>query len=854
MKQLWVESYRPQTMDDYVWVDLEMRATVEHWLKDGALPHCLFSGVAGTGKTTLAKLLFRQLGIPDGDILYVNASRERQIDAFQARVVNFVDAWALGPSGIKYVLLDEADKMSQTAQGLLRNEMETYADVCRFVLTCVAEGTMVQTIHGLKPVEKIMAGDMIASGEGVFQPNRALRRTHSTKLYHLKTKHGFTISVTPTHRFKTVHGWEAASDLAVGRRITIALRDLLGSQYEARNTSSILNIDDFRNFLVSQHILDRATIAAAKEEACFLAPSSLAALKEQIDGLSESISIDDLCNIMRTTPTVARQTMARLVATGLVSRRRGNVSEYVYSADWNAVIAEIEGRFAALKSRYNLAENLTYSKFYYRYTRSHVAYSVEDILEQVKDVFTNQDALQDVLGRVAGFLFGDGSLSKKGLHFAGDNKPCLDELTHDLRVLNDGKDYAITQNGSDTNGLKIQFTHKGLALLFAYLGVPVGNKVEQEYELPWPCRKSTRFARSFIQALFDCDATTPHFSERLDRRSHRTVAPLVLRQHTCGSARFWCQLRDFMREAFAIESSMTVSEQFVREAVLGKPTQYERPRKVVSIQICAQEQILRYLECIGFFYEKEKRRADIMGYLRYKAGIGETNDFMSFEQWKEAYDFCDGMIQDKIIELSETTGDYAVYDCCFDQIHSYVTQGFVNHNCNYSQKIIPALHSRLQQLHFPSLDKDDYTMRVASVLDAEGVTFEPEILIDYIEQTFPDLRKCINLCQQRSTNGVLKPMPKSEGMSKDYLLSMLDLLRGKRYWEARKLLVQVQSDAWDEFYRSLYENLNLFGHRQEHRDEALLIIRNALVHHAVVSDPEINAAACLIELSRVGGD
>lgn len=307
MKQLWVEQYRPRSLDDYVWVDLEMRATVEHWLKDGALPHCLFSGAPGTGKTSLAKLLFRQLGIPDGDILYVNASRERQIDAFQARVVNFVDAWALGPSGIKYVLLDEADKMSQTAQGLLRNEMETYSDVCRFVLSA-----------------------------------------------------------------------------------------------------------------------------------------------------------------------------------------------------------------------------------------------------------------------------------------------------------------------------------------------------------------------------------------------------------------------------------------------------------------------------------------------------------------------------------------------------------------NYPQKIIPALHSRLQQLHFPSLDKDDYTMRVASVLDTEGVAFEPEILIDYVEQTFPDLRKCINLCQQRSTNGVLKPLPKGEGIAKDYLISMLDLLRGKKYLDARKLLVQVQSDAWDEFYRGLYENLNLFGYTQDHRDEALLIIRNALVHHAVVADAEINAAACLIELSRVG--
>jgi DNA polymerase III delta prime subunit len=134
-------------LDDYVWVDDEMRAIVQKWLDDGALPHVLFSGLAGTGKTSLAKLLFKLLGIPSADLLYINASRERQIDAFQTRVVNFVDSWAMGPSGIKYVLLDEADKMSPLAQGLLRNEMETYSDVCRFVMTCNEPRKIINPIH-----------------------------------------------------------------------------------------------------------------------------------------------------------------------------------------------------------------------------------------------------------------------------------------------------------------------------------------------------------------------------------------------------------------------------------------------------------------------------------------------------------------------------------------------------------------------------------------------------------------------------------------------------------------------------------------------------------------------------------
>jgi DNA polymerase III delta prime subunit len=147
MLTLWTEQYRPTRLQEFVWVDLEMRATVEEWLTHGALPHCLFSGVQGTGKTSLAKLLFRHLDIPATDILYVNASRERQIDAFQDKIVNFVNSWALGPSGIKYILLDEADKMSQMAQGLLRNEMETNADICRFVMTANYPQKIIPAIH-----------------------------------------------------------------------------------------------------------------------------------------------------------------------------------------------------------------------------------------------------------------------------------------------------------------------------------------------------------------------------------------------------------------------------------------------------------------------------------------------------------------------------------------------------------------------------------------------------------------------------------------------------------------------------------------------------------------------------------
>lgn len=146
--KLWTEFYRPKTLDEYVWRDPTQRAKVEEWLQDGVLPHLMLSGVSGTGKTSLAELLLRVLDIPQGDVLKINASRERKVEDIQSRIINFVSTWALGPTGVKYILLDEADAMSPLAQRLLRGEMETYADVCRFILTCNYANKIIPALHG----------------------------------------------------------------------------------------------------------------------------------------------------------------------------------------------------------------------------------------------------------------------------------------------------------------------------------------------------------------------------------------------------------------------------------------------------------------------------------------------------------------------------------------------------------------------------------------------------------------------------------------------------------------------------------------------------------------------------------
>ena len=127
---LWVEKYRPRTLDEYVGND-HLKEKVSDYLKSGEVPHLLFFGKAGTGKTTLAKLIVNSINC---DHIIINASDENNVDTVRNKVKNF--ASTIGFKDSKIVILDEFDYMTPNAQAILRNLMETFSRHCRFILTC----------------------------------------------------------------------------------------------------------------------------------------------------------------------------------------------------------------------------------------------------------------------------------------------------------------------------------------------------------------------------------------------------------------------------------------------------------------------------------------------------------------------------------------------------------------------------------------------------------------------------------------------------------------------------------------------------------------------------------------------
>lgn len=171
---LWVEKYRPNELENYVGNE-HLKSKIQNYIETGDVPHLLFYGKAGTGKTTLAKLIVKSV---DCDYMMINASDERNVDTIRDKIKGF--ASTVGFKKWKIIILDEVDYMNHYAQPMLRNIMETFSAHCRFILTCNYIEKILdpiqsrcQTFQIVPPTKKDVAIQIskILNSEGVkFEP------------------------------------------------------------------------------------------------------------------------------------------------------------------------------------------------------------------------------------------------------------------------------------------------------------------------------------------------------------------------------------------------------------------------------------------------------------------------------------------------------------------------------------------------------------------------------------------------------------------------------------------------------------------------------------------------------------
>jgi replication factor C small subunit len=160
---LWVEKFRPDTLDGYVGNE-HIIEKVKLYIESGDVPHLLFYGQAGTGKTTLAKIIANNV---DADVMYINASDENNVDTVRSKIKNY--ASTVGFKRWKIVILDEADYMTPNGQAALRNLMETFSKTTRFILTCNYVEKIIDPIQsrcqtfGITPPNKVEVAKRIVS-------------------------------------------------------------------------------------------------------------------------------------------------------------------------------------------------------------------------------------------------------------------------------------------------------------------------------------------------------------------------------------------------------------------------------------------------------------------------------------------------------------------------------------------------------------------------------------------------------------------------------------------------------------------------------------------------------------------
>jgi replication factor C small subunit len=207
----------------------------------------------------------------------------------------------------------------------------------------------------------------------------------------------------------------------------------------------------------------------------------------------------------------------------------------------------------------------------------------------------------------------------------------------------------------------------------------------------------------------------------------------------------------------------------------------------------------------------------------------------------------------KIVLLDEA--DYLSPDAqaalrgVMEQYHSTVR--FIL-TCNYANKIIPALQSRCQVLQIQKQDITEFTARLAEILISENIQFDLDLLDTFVKATYPDMRKTINNIQSACLGGVLTEAAESD-QDTTWRIKMVELFKANKIKEARKLIIaNARADEYEDIFRWLYQNITLLANTEDKQDEAVIIIRNGMVKHVSVADPEINLSATLIELQQIG--
>lgn len=662
---IWTEKYRPREFSD-VRGQEDIVNTIKAMVEKQNLPHLLFSGPAGVGKTTLSIIIAKKLFGESWrqNFLELNASDDRGIDVVRNTIKDFAKTRAIGDYPFKIIYLDECDSLTKEAQQALRRTMENFVSGTRFILSCVTPETKILlpnemeisfeslikeyekakqiNVYNLSDKKDIIKNDLILAS--VQMPPSLIGK----KVLEVTTETGRKICVTDDHMLLTDNGWKKAGDLKEADSILV-YPCLEGTGYE-ENTSKIIDIAQFAEFISG--LENKSGKRSIEDANCFRELRNeekkkvlekihfLKGLIESGKGLTEreftiynlikdnpNISRKDIQEIIGLTRIRTAQLLRHLETKGSIKRIVDKKAHYFNIS--NAILYKLRNYKDIQKmvqAEFNI--NISYTAVKNATNEGLMRGRVDRVLGELKrkellDItYADFDKI-GALSRICSFMLGDGHLVHNGirLHFSG-NKGALEKVKKDLEILgynNHSKIHsALHKNiisGRIVNGISTDFYIDSVTLssLLQFLGVPKGDKTITPFLVPPFVKNGTKFIkREFLRGLFGCDGDKPKW-----RRMNSEA--VYLRQNKAAYLKepmlsYYNDLSEIL-SSFEIKSSVVITD---RKEVRNKDN-----IPVLTFGLMIQpnnENLFKFYSRIGYAYEEYKDRLARLSaeYLRHK--------------------------------------------------------------------------------------------------------------------------------------------------------------------------------------------------------------------------------------------
>lgn len=666
---IWTEKYRPQTFDE-VKGQKEIVQKIKAFVETKSMPHLLFSGPAGVGKTTLSLVIAKQLFGENWrqNVLELNASDERGIDIVRVKVKDFARTKALGDAPFKLIYLDESDALTKEAQQALRRTMENYTKTCRFILSCVTPDTKIllsqerevtmkefisQYEHNPKHIQvQNMSADRNAHKSDIVVAVVKLPASSlGKKVLEITTMTGRKLKVTDDHKLLTSAGWKEAGALTKEDKLLV-YPNLEGTPIED-NLQRIIDITKFIEFI--SYTEDQSgleiiggvghfrKLKSGEKEKILRRIRELKRFVEENKGLTEREF--ELYSLIKQVPSISRKELQKsmdLTRMGINYLlpsliKKGYITRTVNKKSHSFTVTGLEP--IVLRNDMHI-KNMVEKEFGLKISYTVIKGGdntnlergrVDRVLGELKrkellDITYNDVDKIGALARIGGFMLGDGHLVRNNIRFDfTGNEKALQEVQKDLDLLGYSHYSKIksvilknTLQGRTFEGTTTSFTldSRPLSLLLQYFGIPTGDKTITSYGVPVFVMKGTKYVkREFLRALFGCDADKPKWKKM-------NFGALALRQNKASSlGKEMLQYYDQLTHLFEEFGVATYVDIINRGEIRRKDNV-----GVLTFALIIRpnnKNLFKFFSRVGYAYEKYKEDLNRLSaeYLRHKLNL-----------------------------------------------------------------------------------------------------------------------------------------------------------------------------------------------------------------------------------------